>query len=87
MINITSLFTQELDVNKQGYYSLHLIYETICKLEVKEPLELEKLLPILIRKSKSKGKGKGKGPIAKKVKTKPINKYSSLSVSLYTFSY
>ena len=83
MINTTSLFTQELDVDKWGYYSLHLIYKTIYKLEVEEPLELEKPLPILIRK----GKGKGKGPIAKKVKTKLVNKCSSLSVSLYIFSY
>ena len=66
MINTTSLFAQELDVNKQGYYSLYLIHKTIYKLEVEEPLELEKPLPILIRKGKSKGKGKGKGLIAKK---------------------
>jgi hypothetical protein len=87
-INTTKLFTQELDVDKRGYYSLHLIYETIRKPEVEELPEPEKPLPVLTRKGKSKGgKGKGKGLVAKKVKTEPVNECSSPSVSLYIFNY
>lgn len=72
IINTTRLLVEELERDKTGLPTLHLIYEYVRKPAIETLTETE--VPSLSKgKGSSKGKGKSKGLSIKKVKTEPTN--------------